>query len=57
MGYTVVALKEKLMEMYPEIEKNGILVGLVFSSPGEELYQRTVSQSCGRMETGRTAET
>lgn len=31
MGYTVVALKEKLMEMYPEIEKNGILVGLVFS--------------------------
>jgi TusE/DsrC/DsvC family sulfur relay protein len=31
MGYTVVALKEKIMEMYPEIEKNGILVGLVFS--------------------------
>jgi len=31
MGYTVVALKEKIMEMYPEIEKNGILVGVVFS--------------------------
>lgn len=31
MGYTTVALKDKIREMYPEIEKNGIMVGLVFS--------------------------
>ncbi|MCL4537237.1 MAG: hypothetical protein M1610_06575 [Nitrospirae bacterium] len=31
MGYTVVALKEKIMEMYPEIEKHDISVGLEFS--------------------------
>lgn len=30
MGYTIVALKEKIMEMYPEIEKHGISVGLTF---------------------------
>jgi hypothetical protein len=30
MGYTIVALKEKIMEMYPEIEKNSISVGLSF---------------------------
>ncbi|GAB4409355.1 MAG: hypothetical protein OHK0032_04940 [Thermodesulfovibrionales bacterium] len=30
MGYTLVALKEKIQEMYPEIEKNGISVGLTF---------------------------
>ena len=31
MGYTNVALKSKIMEMYPEIEKHGIVVGLDFS--------------------------
>jgi hypothetical protein len=30
MGYTVVALKEKILEMYPEIEEHGINVSLVF---------------------------
>jgi hypothetical protein len=30
MGYTIVALKEKIMEMYPEIERHGISVGLTF---------------------------
>lgn len=30
MAYTIVALKEKIMEMYPEIEKHGISVGLTF---------------------------
>ncbi len=30
MGYTVVALKEKIMEMYPEISQHGISVGLTF---------------------------
>lgn len=30
MAYTLVALKEKILEMYPEIEKNGISVGLTF---------------------------
>jgi len=31
MGYTNVALKEKIMEMYPEIAKHGISVGLDFN--------------------------
>ncbi len=30
MAYTIVALKEKISEMYPEIEKHGISVGLFF---------------------------
>ncbi len=30
MGYTIVALKEKIMEMYPEITQHGISVGLTF---------------------------
>jgi len=31
MGYTIVALKEKILEMYPEITKYGISVELEFS--------------------------
>ena len=31
MGYTNVALKDKIMEMYPEIEKHGIAVSLDFN--------------------------
>jgi hypothetical protein len=30
MGYSNVALKDKIMEMYPEIERHGISVGLDF---------------------------
>jgi hypothetical protein len=30
MGYTNVALKDKIMEMYPDITKYGISVGLEF---------------------------
>jgi len=30
MGYTIVALKEKIMEMYPEISLHGISVSLTF---------------------------
>ena len=30
MAYTIVALKEKISEMYPEIEKHCISVGLFF---------------------------
>ena len=30
MGYTVVALKDKLMEMFPEVGQHGISVGLIF---------------------------
>jgi hypothetical protein len=30
MGYTKVALEDKILEMYPEIAKKGISVGLVF---------------------------
>ena len=31
MGYTVVALKEKVMEIYPEIARHGISLGLKFN--------------------------
>lgn len=31
MGYTIVALKDKIMEMYPEIEKHGIFTSIEFS--------------------------
>jgi len=31
MAYTIVALKDKITEMYPEVEKHGISVGLEFS--------------------------
>ena len=30
MGYTQVALEDKLLDMYPEIQKNGISVALEF---------------------------
>jgi hypothetical protein len=30
MGYSNVALKDKIMEMYPEIERHGISVGIDF---------------------------
>lgn len=30
MGYTIVALKEKILDIYPEIERNGISVGISF---------------------------
>ncbi len=30
MGYTKVALQDKILEMYPEISKNGIIVTLEF---------------------------
>lgn len=31
MGYTIVALKDKILEMYPDVTKHGISVGLVFN--------------------------
>ena len=30
MGYTIVGLKEKILEMYPELGRQGVSVGLVF---------------------------
>jgi hypothetical protein len=32
MTYTVVGLKEKVMEMYPELERKGIAVNLSFDA-------------------------
>ncbi len=31
MGYTIVALKDKILDMYPDVAKHGISVGLVFN--------------------------
>ncbi len=30
MGYTQVALENKILEMYPEVQKNGISFGITF---------------------------
>lgn len=32
MGYTIVGLKEKILEMYPELERQGVAVNLVFDA-------------------------
>ena len=37
MYYTIVALKEKIMEMYPEIEQQHVSVGLTFD-PEKNAY-------------------
>jgi hypothetical protein len=37
MGYTNVALKDKIMEMYPDITKHGVSVGLDFDK-GKNAY-------------------
>ena len=31
MGYTIIALKDKILDMYPDVAKHGISVGLVFN--------------------------
>jgi hypothetical protein len=37
MGYTIVGLKEKVLEMYPELERAGIAVNLTFD-PQKDAY-------------------
>ena len=37
MGYTIVALKDKVLEMYPELEQHGVTVNLVFD-PVKDAY-------------------
>lgn len=37
MGYTKIALEDKILEMYPEIAKHGISVGLDFDE-GKNAY-------------------
>jgi hypothetical protein len=39
MGYSNVALKDKIMEMYPEIEKHGISTSIDFSD--EKMVQKS----------------
>ncbi|MBI5846409.1 MAG: hypothetical protein HZB31_00375 [Nitrospirae bacterium] len=38
MGYTVVALKNRIMEMYPEIETNGVMMSLVFNKDNDTYF-------------------
>jgi hypothetical protein len=37
MGYTVVGLKDKVLEMYPELERRGATVNLAFD-PQKDAY-------------------
>ncbi|MBI4794787.1 MAG: hypothetical protein HY790_02940 [Deltaproteobacteria bacterium] len=32
MGYTIAGLKDKIMEMYPEIDKYGVVSSLIFDN-------------------------
>lgn len=32
MGYTIVGLKEKILEMYPELDEHGVAVNLTFDA-------------------------
>jgi hypothetical protein len=32
MGYTIVGLKDKILEMYPELERHGVEVSLSFNA-------------------------
>ena len=37
MGYSIVALKDKIMEMYPEIQQHRLAAGVVFD-PAKDAY-------------------
>lgn len=50
MAYTNVALKEKILEMYPEIEQQKIAVGLAYSEE-KNAYIVTFSTETGRLTT------
>ena len=43
MGYTTVALKEKILEMYPEIEQHHLSTAVTFS-PEKDAYLVTLSK-------------
>lgn len=40
MSYTIVALKEKILEMYPELERHQVAVNLVFDAEKEAYVLR-----------------
>lgn len=50
MEYTTVALKEKIMEMYPEIGQQNLTVGLAFSEE-KNAYIVTFSTKTGTLTT------
>ena len=37
MGYTIVALKDKVLEMYPELKEHDVAVNVVFD-PAKDAY-------------------
>jgi hypothetical protein len=44
MGYTIVGLKDKILEMYPELTQHGVTVNLVFD-PAKDAYVVTMHRS------------
>ena len=50
MGYTVVALKDKLLEMYPELERNQIAVNLSFDEQ-KDAYVLRIHKSAQKLTT------
>jgi len=68
MGYTIVGLKDKILEMYPEIERHGVSVNLVFDAvkdayivkmhrDGHELTVRVYAASTVAMEAALVCRT
>jgi len=35
MGYTIADLKEKILILHPEIDANGLSLGILYDEPGE----------------------
>lgn len=50
MGYTIVALKDKILEMYPEIERHGLSAGVVFD-PAKDAYVVTLRRGAQELTT------
>ncbi len=38
MGYTIGALRDKIIEMYPELEKNGVALGLLYNAEKDTYF-------------------
>lgn len=50
MGYSIVALKDKILEMYPEIERHHLTTNLVFDA-AKDAYVVTVHRDGHRLTT------
>ena len=50
MGFTIVALKDKVLEMYPQIAKHGVVSSLVFDED-RKVYTLTLKKEHHELKT------